>query len=88
MRFFVEMGNAQSCGVACLTVGSVYLLYAHIYRSHQLLKTNVLSSDHLPSSLYLYLRSLSRAVSRTTGHLHAPPPRKRRDAVFTVLRCR
>ncbi|XP_034452516.1 uncharacterized protein si:ch211-12e13.1 [Hippoglossus hippoglossus] len=82
------MGNAQSCGVACLTVGSVYLLYAHIYRSHQLLKTNVLSSDHLPSFLYLYLRSLSRAVSRRSGHLHATPPKKRREAVFTVLQYR
>nr|XP_019949261.1 PREDICTED: uncharacterized protein LOC109633679 isoform X1 [Paralichthys olivaceus] len=85
----VKMGNAQSCGVACLALSSVYFLYAHIYRSHQLLRTNVFTSDHLPGSFYLYLRRVSRAASRRAGHLHTTPQKKEEGGtVFTVLQCR
>ncbi|KAG7222114.1 hypothetical protein INR49_016686 [Caranx melampygus] len=79
------MGNAQSYCVASLAVCSVYLVYAHIYCSHKLLKTNVLTGDKLPSFCYLYVKFVSRAVGRKTGHLY---PTKTCEASYTVHNCR
>ncbi|XP_017270076.1 uncharacterized protein si:ch211-12e13.1 isoform X2 [Kryptolebias marmoratus] len=80
------MGNAQSSVVAALSLCSFYLVYSYIYRSHQLLKTNVLSSDRLPSLAYLSVRYLSRAVTRRAGHLYTPAAEK--PVVYTALNCR
>ncbi|GAA6226584.1 uncharacterized protein LOC108878046 [Lates japonicus] len=81
------MGNAQSYGVASLAVCSLYLVYVHIYCSHKLLKTNVLTSDKLPSYGYLYIKYLIRALTRRTGCLHTTTAKKS-EAVYTVLKCR
>ncbi|XP_071338138.1 uncharacterized protein [Trachinotus anak] len=84
------MGKMQSYGVASLAVCSVYLAYVHIYCSHKLLKTKVLISDELPSFWYLYIRYLTRALTRRSGHLHTATSTttKTCEAVYTLLRCR
>ncbi|XP_070690287.1 uncharacterized protein [Pempheris klunzingeri] len=81
------MGIAQSCIVTSLTVSSVYLLYVHIYSSHKLSKTRVLSSERLPSFLYLSIKYLLRALTRRTGRLYAATTQGC-EAVHTVLNCR
>lgn len=79
------MGNAQSYCVASLAVYSLYLVYVHIYCSHNLLKTNVLAGDRLPSFWYLYVKFVSRAATRKTGHLYTA---HRCEASYTVHNCR
>lgn len=79
------MLTAQSCGVASLTVCSLYVLYVYIYCSHKLLKTRVLNNDRLPSSVYVYMKYLAKALTRRTGCLYTA---KKSDVVFTVLSCR
>ncbi|XP_044054127.1 uncharacterized protein si:ch211-12e13.1 [Siniperca chuatsi] len=78
------MGRAQSCIVASLTV---YLVYVYIYRSHKLLKTNVLSNERLPSLVYLYIKYLAKAATRRTGYLYTATTKKC-EVVYTVLNCR
>ncbi|XP_023253388.1 uncharacterized protein LOC111647922 isoform X2 [Seriola lalandi dorsalis] len=80
------MGNVQSYGAASFAVCSVYLV-VHIYCSHKVLKTNVLTSDKLPSFSYLYIKYVFRALTRRTGHLHTTKT-KRNEAVYTILKCR
>lgn len=82
------MGNAQSYVVASLSVCSVYLSYIYIYRSHKLLHKTALNSDKLPSFVYLYIKYLSRAVTRRTGHLYAARATGARAVVYTALDCR
>ncbi|XP_040898556.1 uncharacterized protein si:ch211-12e13.1 [Toxotes jaculatrix] len=81
------MGNVQSYVVPSLAVCSVYLVYVHIYCSHKLLKTNVLTSDKLPSFWYLYIKYVTRALTRRAGFLHTASTEKC-EAGYTVLRCR
>lgn len=81
------MGNVQSYVVASLTVCSVYVVYSHIYCSHTLLKTNVLNNDRLPSFVYLYIKYLTKALSRRTGCLHTATT-KTCEVVYTVFNCR
>ncbi|XP_074493308.1 uncharacterized protein LOC141768817 isoform X1 [Sebastes fasciatus] len=80
------MGSAQSSCVASLSVCSVYLLYVHIYGSYKLLKTNVLN-ERLPSFVYLYIKYVTKAVTRRTGCLQ-PAATEKRDVVYTLLNCR
>ncbi|XP_035496500.2 uncharacterized protein si:ch211-12e13.1 isoform X1 [Scophthalmus maximus] len=83
------MGNAQSYGVASLTVCSVYFVYVYIYRSHKLLQVSVLHCDKLPSFAYLYIKYLTRVLTRRTGCLHkTPTPQKKSEVAFTVRECR
>ncbi|KAM7416088.1 hypothetical protein PAMA_018252 [Pampus argenteus] len=81
------MGNTQSYIVASLSVCSVCLVYVYIYSSHQLLKTNVVTSDRLPSSGYLFIKYLTKALTRRTGYLY-PAAKTQREVVYTVLNCR
>ncbi|XP_042343470.1 uncharacterized protein si:ch211-12e13.1 [Plectropomus leopardus] len=81
------MGNAQSYIAASLSVCCVYLVYDHIYRSHKLLKTNVLNNDSLPSFVYLYIKYVTRALTRRTGYLYTAP-REQSEVVYTLLNCR
>ncbi|KAE8291658.1 Immediate early response 3-interacting protein 1 [Larimichthys crocea] len=53
---------------------------------NSLLKTNVLNNDRLPSFVYLYIKYLSRAVTRRTGCLYTAAANS--DVVYTVLNCR
>ncbi|XP_015252096.1 PREDICTED: uncharacterized protein LOC107098768 [Cyprinodon variegatus] len=82
------MGNARSFIIAPLSVGCLYLGYIYIYRSHKLLDKNVLNSDKLPSLVYLYMKYLSRAVTRRKGQLYAARASGARAVVYTVLNCR
>ncbi|XP_032434217.1 uncharacterized protein LOC116729652 [Xiphophorus hellerii] len=82
------MGNARSCVVASLSVCSVCLGCVYIYRSHKLLRQNALNSDKLPSFAYLYVKYLSRAVTRRAGQLYAARAVGARAVVYTVLNCR
>ncbi|KAM4577037.1 uncharacterized protein PAE49_006935 isoform 1-T1 [Odontesthes bonariensis] len=82
------MGNTQSCIGASLSLCSMYLFYFYIYSSHQLLNANVLSSDRLPSFMYLYVKYLVRAITRRSGYLHTTPASNERAAVYTVHNCR
>lgn len=61
------MGNAQSQVLASLSLCSLYFVYAKVYRSYDLLKTNQLHGDTLPSFLYLFMRYLARSWTRTAG---------------------
>ncbi|KAL3976251.1 low density lipoprotein receptor adapter protein 1 [Sarotherodon galilaeus] len=79
------MGNAQSYIVASLSVCSVYLVYVHVYCAHKLLKTNELHSDKLPSNAYVYMKYLSRRVTRRAGCLYGT---EKQEAVYTVVSCR
>lgn len=81
------MGNVQSYVVPSLTVGSLYLVYSHIYCSYTLLKTNVLNNDRLPSFVYLYIKHLIKALTRRTGCLYTANTNKR-EVVYTVFNCR
>ncbi|XP_036954889.1 uncharacterized protein si:ch211-12e13.1 [Acanthopagrus latus] len=81
------MGNAQSYIAASVTACSVYLVYVHIYSSHKLLRTNVLDNERLPSSVYLYMKYLTKALSRRTGCLCTDTTREC-QVVYTVLNCR
>ncbi|XP_034398188.1 uncharacterized protein si:ch211-12e13.1 [Cyclopterus lumpus] len=80
------MGNAHTSVVAALSVSCVYLVYVHIYCSHKLLKTNVLN-ERLPSFVFLYIKYVTKALTRRTGYLHTATTRKR-DVVYTALNCR
>ncbi|KAL3976266.1 deoxyribonuclease II [Sarotherodon galilaeus] len=79
------MGNAQSYIVASLSVCSVYLVYVHVYCAHKLLKTNELHSDKPPSNAYVYMKYLSRRVTRRAGCLYGT---EKQEAVYTVVSCR
>lgn len=79
------MGSVQSRIVASLAACSVYFVYVHIYCSHTLLKTNVLNSDRLPSFVYLYMKYLTKALSRRTGCLYTT---NKCEVVYTILNCR
>ncbi|XP_029917070.1 uncharacterized protein LOC115365968 [Myripristis murdjan] len=81
------MGNAQSCFIASLSVCSAYLVYTHIYRSHVLLRTNVIDSERLPSFGYLFFRYLIRALVRRPGHLYARQTEEC-EVSYTVRNCR
>lgn len=82
------MGNAQSCIIASLSVCSVYLIYAHIYCSHILLQSNVISSERLPSFGYLFVNYLIKALTRRPGHLYSRKTKESYEVVYTVLNCR
>lgn len=79
------MGNAQSYIVASLSVCSVYLVYVHVYCAHKLLKTTELHSDKLPSDAYVYMKYLSRRVTRRAGCLYGTV---KQEAGYTVVSCR
>lgn len=79
------MGNAQSYIVATLSVCSVYLVYVHVYCAHKLLKTTELHSDKLPSDAYVYMKYLSRRVTRRAGCLYGT---EKQEAGYTVVSCR
>lgn len=85
LLILVTMGGLQSCVVASLTVCSVYVVYVHLYSSHKLLKTSVLKHDRLPSFAYLYVKYLTKALTRRKGCLYA---RNTRDVVYTIVGCR
>ncbi|CAK6959548.1 uncharacterized protein si:ch211-12e13.1 [Scomber scombrus] len=80
------MGNTQSYIVASLSVSSVCLVYVYFYSSHRLLKTNVLTSDTLPSSGYLFIKHVTKALTRRTGCLYST--NKQSEVIYTVLNCR
>lgn len=82
------MGNTQTYMAVSAAVCSASLVYVYVYVycSHKLLKTNVLSNDRLPSFVYLYIKYLSRAVTRRTGCLYTAAANS--DVVYTVLNCR
>ncbi|XP_068167714.1 uncharacterized protein si:ch211-12e13.1 [Antennarius striatus] len=80
------MGNIQSSVVISLTVFSVYVLYVHIYSSHTLLRANTLTSERLPSSIYLNIKYLTQAVTRRRGRLYEGA--SNRQVVYTVLNSR
>lgn len=80
------MGNARTSVVAALSVSCVYLVYVHIYCSYKLLKANVLN-ERLPSFVFLYIKYVTRALTRRTGYLHTATTRER-DVVYTALNCR
>ncbi|XP_071378174.1 uncharacterized protein [Centroberyx affinis] len=82
------MGNAQSCIIASLSVCSVYLFYAHIYRSHSLLQTNVICSERLPSFGYLFGKYLIKALTRRPGDLYTTTTKEKCEVAYTVLNCR
>lgn len=79
------MGSVQSRVVVSLTVCSVYFFYVHIHCSHQVLKTNVLSDDRLPSFLYLYIKYFTKALTRRRGCLHTADSC---DVAYTIHNCR
>lgn len=79
------MGSVQSRVVASLTVCSVYFFYVHVYCSHQVLKTNALSDDRLPSFLYLYMKYLTKALTRRRGCLHTADSC---EVAYTIHHCR
>ncbi|KAF7654633.1 hypothetical protein LDENG_00066970 [Lucifuga dentata] len=81
------MGNAQSYIVASLSVSSAYLFYAYFYCSYKVLKTNVLRSERLPSSAYLFIKYLVKAVTRRPGRLYTTSANKW-EIAYTVLNCR
>lgn len=81
------MGNAQSYSAASLAVFSMYFVYVHIYCSYELLKTDVLNNERLPSFVYLYIKYVTKALTRRTGCLYTAATKKR-DVVYTVLNCR
>ncbi|XP_056274301.1 uncharacterized protein si:ch211-12e13.1 isoform X2 [Pseudoliparis swirei] len=83
---FAIMGNARTSVVAALSVSCVYLVYVHIYCSYKLLKANVLN-ERLPSFVFLYIKYVTRALTRRTGYLHTATTRER-DVVYTALNCR
>ncbi|XP_022068505.2 uncharacterized protein si:ch211-12e13.1 isoform X2 [Acanthochromis polyacanthus] len=82
------MGNRPSYIVAPLSVCSLYLFYVHIYCAHRRLKANAVSSDKLPSVVYLYLRYCTRVLTRRTGRLNESAAAHRSDLVYTILNCR
>ncbi|XP_012736189.2 uncharacterized protein si:ch211-12e13.1 [Fundulus heteroclitus] len=81
------MGITQSVIVASLSVCCVYLGYLYVYRHHKLLHKTALNSDKLPSFVYLYIKYLSRAVTRRTGHLYAARAAGA-PAVIAAINCR
>ncbi|XP_031156481.1 uncharacterized protein si:ch211-12e13.1 isoform X2 [Sander lucioperca] len=81
------MGNEQSYIVASLSLCSVYLVYVHIYRSWKLLKTNVLYDENVPSLAYVYIKYVTKALTRRTGCLYTATT-KEHEVVYTVLNCR
>lgn len=81
------MGNAQSYTAASLSACCVYIIYVYIYCSHKLLKTSVLNNERLPSFVYLYIKYVTRALTRRTGYLNTATT-ETRDVVYTVLSCR
>ncbi|TMS03124.1 hypothetical protein E3U43_000013 [Larimichthys crocea] len=82
------MGNTQTYMAVSAAVCSASLVcvYVYVYCSHKLLQTNVLNNDRLPSFVYLYIKYLSRAVTRRTGCLYTAAANS--DVVYTVLNCR
>ncbi|XP_059193215.1 uncharacterized protein si:ch211-12e13.1 isoform X2 [Centropristis striata] len=81
------MGNTQSYVVASLSVCSAYFAYVHIYCSYKLLKTNALKDEKLPSFVYLYIKYVTKALTRRRGYLHTTTT-KNSEVVYTVLNCR
>lgn len=81
------MENAQTLTIASVTACSLYVAYAYIYRSHRLLKTNVLDNRKLPSFAYLYIKFLVKAATRRTGCLYDASAKKS-DVIYTVHNCR
>ncbi|XP_039659139.1 uncharacterized protein si:ch211-12e13.1 isoform X3 [Perca fluviatilis] len=81
------MGTERGYIVASLSLCSVYLVYVHIYRSWKLLKTNVLSDENVPGFAYLYIKYVTKAVTRRTGVLYTATTKKH-QVVYTVLNCR
>ncbi|KAM8887511.1 uncharacterized protein AB9W97_014049 [Spinachia spinachia] len=77
------MGHVRSSIVASVSLSCVYFIYVHIYRSHKLLQTKVLN-DGLPSLVYLYIKCVTRALTRRTGRLHSATAGTR-DVTHTVL---
>lgn len=82
------MGNTQSYVLGSLSVCTVYLVYAKIYCSYCLLKSNELQSNRLPSFAYLYVRYLARCLSRTPGYVNNKSSTVERELEYTVLGCR
>lgn len=80
------MGSVQSCVAASLSACSLYILYVHVYRPHELLKSSVLRSGSLPAAAYLYFRCARRAASRRAGCLY--PPHGADDVTYTITDCR
>ncbi|XP_056150546.1 uncharacterized protein si:ch211-12e13.1 isoform X2 [Lampris incognitus] len=83
------MGNAQSCIIISVSACSVFLLYAHIYRSHKTLQTNAVNYDgRLPSFGYLYFKYVINALCRKQGHLYPSNAKGKFDVAYNVLNCR
>lgn len=82
----VSMGSVQSCVAASLSACSLCILYVHVYRPHQLLKSNVLRGSSLPAAAYLYFRCARRAAGRRAGCLY--PPHGADDVTYTITDCR
>ncbi|XP_061674117.1 uncharacterized protein si:ch211-12e13.1 isoform X1 [Syngnathoides biaculeatus] len=82
------MRNVQNYILASPSLCCTYFLYVHIYSSHKLLKTNSFSWERLPRLSYLFMKYLSKALSRRKGCLYNPRERKKWDVVYAVHNCR
>lgn len=81
------MGSVQSrVAAASLSACSLALLYLHLNRPHQLLKSNVLRSGSLPAAAYLYFRCAKRVAERRAGCLY--PLHGADDVTYTIIDCR
>ncbi|XP_061585745.1 uncharacterized protein si:ch211-12e13.1 [Cololabis saira] len=78
------MEAGRNVVVVSLSLFSLYFVYAHIYRSHRLLRTNVLHSDHLPSLVYVYVKYLLRVIGRRAGCLVSAGTQQ---LVYTLTSC-
>ncbi|XP_061763022.1 uncharacterized protein si:ch211-12e13.1 [Nerophis ophidion] len=73
--------------IASVSLCALYVVCAHIRRSHKLLQTKTLKCEKLPSVVYLFLRYVSRALTRRKGCLHEKKKCKQ-EVVCTVNNCR
>ncbi|XP_061907552.1 uncharacterized protein si:ch211-12e13.1 [Entelurus aequoreus] len=81
------MRHLYTSMIASVSVCALYVVYVQIHRSHKLLKTKTLSCEKLPSVVYLFLRYVSRALTRRKGCLDDKKECKQ-EVFYTVKNCR
>lgn len=80
-----RMGNISSYLIFASL--PLYAFYVHIYRSHQLLKSNaVFDFQRIPSFGYLLVKYFVEALRKKQGRLHACDFKA--EVAFTIVNCR
>ncbi|XP_077601211.1 uncharacterized protein LOC144215886 isoform X2 [Stigmatopora nigra] len=83
------MKNFQSYIVlTSLSLVSIYYTYIHFYCSHKLLQRKKFSFGRLPRISYLFLKYMSKAISRRKGRLYKPQYTKQCDVIYALSGCR